>query len=106
MLLRRILGWLLTLGALAIAAAELYAWRGQGSYHIIAIGELWYRGSPSSLNLVQAAVQRHLDPALWDDVLRPILLLPAWAVLGVPGVLLLLLRRRRPRRPRQPSALS
>ena len=98
MLFRRILGWLLVLGALAIAAAELYAWSGQSDYHIIAAGELWYKGSPNSLNLVQAVVQRRLHPALWDDVLRPILLLPAWAVLAVPGFLLLFSARRRRRR--------
>ena len=106
MLFARILGWILTLGALAIGAAELYAWRGEGDYHIVAFGELWYGISPGSLNLVQAGVQRHFNPALWDDALRPILLLPAWAVLGVPGVLLLLLVRRRARRLRQPSGLS
>lgn len=95
---RRTLGWLLVLGALAIAVMELLAWRGEGGYHIIAAGELWYKASPSSLNLVQAVVQRDLHPALWDDALRPLLLSPAWAVLAVPGFLLLLSGRRRRRR--------
>lgn len=102
---RRTFGWLLVLGALAIGAAELRAWSGDGGTHIIAAGELWFKVSPNSLNLVQAVVQRHLHPALWDDVMRPLLLLPAWAVLAalgvllaVPGVLLLLSGRRRRRR--------
>lgn len=102
---RRTFGWLLILGALAIAAVELRAWSGEGGYHVIAAGELWFKASPDSLNLVQAVVQRHLHPALWDDVMRPLLLSPAWAVLAalgvllaVPGILLLFSGRRRRRR--------
>ncbi len=102
---RRTFGWLLVLGALAIAAVELRVWSGEDGYRLVAAGDLWYKASPSSLNLVQAVVQRHLHPALWDDVMRPLLLSPAWAVLAalgvllaVPGVLLLLSGRRRRRR--------
>lgn len=95
---RRTFGWVLILGALAIAAVELRAWSGEGGYHVIAAGEFWFKASPDSLNLVQAVVQRHLHPALWDDVMRPLLLLPAWAVLAVPGLLLLFFGRRRRRR--------
>ena len=43
--------------------------------------------SAASLNLVQAVVQRYLLPALWDPVLVTLLLLPAWIVVGVPGLL-------------------
>ena len=103
MVLRRILGilgWVLILAALFVAADETYRWLDLGSYHIIATGELWFRLSPGSLNLVQAIVQRHILPALWDDLLRPFLLLPAWLVLGLPGLLIVVLRRKRRRRKR------
>jgi len=95
-----ILGWVLILSALLVAADETYRWLDEGSYRIIATGKLWYDLSPSSLNLVQAVVQRHILPALWDDLVRPLLLLPAWLVLGLSGLLIVVLRRKRRRRKR------
>lgn len=100
----RTLGWLLILGALLIVANETYVWLDRGTYHIIAAGELWYRMSPGSLNFTQAIIQRYIHPALWDDILRPVLLAPAWLVLGAPGILLLIFgKRRKKRRRRHPS---
>jgi hypothetical protein len=72
-----------------------------GEYRIMALGEVWYRIDRASLNLVQAVVQRYVAPWLWEDVAQPLLLLPGWVVLGVPGLFLLLVcgfgrvRRRR-----------
>jgi hypothetical protein len=106
MVLGRILGWLLILAAFAVAASEAYAWLDQGSYHITAAGELWYRLSPKTFTLLEPAVQRHLYAPLWDYVFRPFFLLPAWLVLGVLGILFLLIFRRHPRKRRHSSSFG
>jgi hypothetical protein len=63
---------------------------GQG-LHLAAVGELWYRLSPGTLNLTQAVTQRYVLPELWDPVLLTVLLWPAFLVLAVPGLVLLAL---------------
>ena len=47
--------------------------------------------SRSSLNLVQAVVQRYISPFLWDPIIVTILLWWAFAVLMVLGLLILAL---------------
>jgi hypothetical protein len=64
----------------------------------IALGQLWYELSRSSLNLVQAVVQRYIHPFLWDPIIVSVLLSWAFAVLMILGVLLLaVFRKRAPR---------
>jgi len=46
----------------------------------LAAGQLWFALDTPSLNLFQAVVQRYLHPALWDNVIVPLLLRPAWEV--------------------------
>lgn len=65
-----------------------------------ALGEIWFRHSPGSLNLVQAVTERYLAVAVWDFLLFPLVQQPAVLVFAVPGLLLalaawLLARRRR-----------
>ncbi|PLX38690.1 MAG: hypothetical protein C0606_05415 [Hyphomicrobiales bacterium] len=55
------------------------------------LGEAWYALSPETLNLSQAAVERHVHPFLWDPIIQSVLLLPNWAVIGSLGFLLVLL---------------
>lgn len=54
------------------------------------LGTLWNSGSPGSLNLTQAVVQRYIHPALWTDVLIPVLLMPAVGVFTTVAVVALL----------------
>jgi hypothetical protein len=42
------------------------------------LGALIFRLDPPLLNTLQAGVQRRLAPWLWDSVLLPVLLQPAW----------------------------
>jgi hypothetical protein len=42
------------------------------------LGALVFRLDPPLLNTLQAGVQRRLAPWLWDSVLLPVLLQPAW----------------------------
>lgn len=54
------------------------------------LGNLWNNHAPGSLNLAQAVIQRYIHPALWTDVLIPVLLMPAVGVFTtVAGVALL-----------------
>lgn len=55
---------------------------------VTALGETWFTLSPSSLNQLQALVERNIHPILWDPVIQWILMLPNWAVIGALGFLL------------------
>ncbi len=94
----RIFGLLLLLGALGAAAWQFQFWAQTGRYVPVALGQMWFNLDPPSLNLVQAVIERYVWPPLWDPVLLTILRGPAWAVLGLPALILLILpmgRRRR-----------
>lgn len=90
MIIGRLLGWLVTAAALMAVGAEVIAALETGAYRGLTIGELWYLLDRDSLNLMQAVVQRHLLPLLWDGVVV-LLLQPAWIVCGVAGPVLVLL---------------
>ena len=92
----------LLLAALLCITYELSGWWQSGSWRTLTVGELWYGLDPGGLNLLQAVVQRHLSPALWDGPIVALLLRPAWLVFGLPALSVLLLgwlrRRFLPRR--------
>ena len=95
MSVRRLLGLsLLGLAVVFLGYDLVTGLSGAGLLGFNSLGDLWGRLSAASLNLVQAIVQRYLFPALWDPVLVTFLLLPAWLVFGVPGLLLTLSRRK------------
>jgi len=79
-----IIGRLLILSALAAAAAEVYGSVDRSAYHVIAASELLSQLSPGSL----AFLHNNLPPALWDNVLEPLLRFPVWLLLGAPGALM------------------
>ena len=56
------------------------------------LGELWNDINQASQQAFQHAVEG-LSPFLWNSVVKAILNQPAWAVLGIFGILLLLLFR-------------
>ncbi|HYB57678.1 MAG TPA: hypothetical protein VEK12_16045 [Alphaproteobacteria bacterium] len=92
-----IIGRLLILSALAVGAVEVYSSFDQNTYHVITASELLSRLSPRGLALLQYT----LPPALWSNVLEPVLRFPVWLLLGAPGLLLEYLHDiRRVRRPR------
>ena len=88
MIVGRIIGWLLILLAIAVAGHEAVMWLDGGTYRTLALGKLWFTIDAASLNITQAAVQRYLWAWLWDGVAVNLLLIPAWAFFGVPGLLL------------------
>ena len=91
MIVGRAVGWVLVLLALAIMGWAAWQWAVTDGFAGMAAGEVWYRRSAQSLNTFQAVVQRYVDPALWDELIQPILLWPApRALFAAAGVLLLL----------------
>jgi hypothetical protein len=94
----RALGWILCIAGLSVLVRDAVAWFETKTWMPIAVGQLWYTLDRSSLNLVQAVIQRYVSPVLWDRVLVPILLCWAFAVLIGLGAVILLLARKPPLR--------
>jgi hypothetical protein len=78
----------LVIAAIAVGA-EFVEWFHTGAWVSIAAGQFWYSLHAASLAAVHAFILRDLHPSLWDPVMTWILSRPAWAVTGVPGLLLL-----------------
>ncbi|MBI3701259.1 MAG: hypothetical protein HY242_12545 [Afipia sp.] len=56
------------------------------------LGELWNDINQASQQAAQRAIEG-VSPFLWNGVVKTILNQPAWAVLGIVGIILLLLFR-------------
>jgi hypothetical protein len=78
----RTLAWILLLLALLAAGHDGLSYLKTGSYAPTELGALWYAVDRGSLNLVQAVIERYIHPVLWQDVIFPLLVGPAWLVLG------------------------
>ena len=78
MIVGLIVGWTLVLGALATLAM----------YQFDALGAIWADIHANSLVGFGAVVEKSISPALWTEVLVPLLSQPAWLVLGAPGAAL------------------
>ena len=100
MIVWRIIGWVMFLAGLSVLARDLIAWFDSKIWAPVAVGQLWYEIDRSSLNLVQAVIQRYVSPFLWDRIIVNILLCWASALLIGLGAAVLLLTRtnRQPRR--------
>lgn len=87
---------ILALVALAAAVASgVYGLMAGGV--LISLGELWFKLSPGTLNLMQAVTQRYIAPAVWDPGIVWVLEKPAVAVFGLLALAFIvpvLLRRR------------
>ena len=95
MIVGRVIGWIVLLAGAAVLVRDGLVWIDTKHWAPIALGQLWYQLNRSSLNLVQAVVQRYIHPFLWDPIIVSLLLSSAFAVLMILGVLLLVLFRRR-----------
>ena len=95
----RLIGWIIFLSGLSVLVRDLLVWFDTKHWAPIALGQLWFDLNRSSLNLVQAVVQRYVHPYLWDPIIVTILLWWAFAVLMVLGLLILALSGRRTQAP-------
>jgi nitrate reductase gamma subunit len=75
---------------LALVLFGLGVWLWLAGYDVtLATGQVWYELHASSLNLIQAVVQRYLHPAIWEVAAVPILLRAFWELV-VGGFIVLL----------------
>jgi hypothetical protein len=112
MVVLRGLGWLLLAMAAAAIVHDGLVWWTEGSFHLLGLGDLWSHLDVRSLSDVQSAVQRHVSAALWNWIVRPILMIPALPAFLALGLVFLWLGNRSggdvdpgfaigPRRPRR-----
>jgi hypothetical protein len=95
MIFGRVIGWIILLAGAAVLVRDGLVWIDTKHWAPLVLGQLWYQLNRSSLNLVQAVVQRYVHPFLWDPIIVSILLSWAFAALMILGVLLLVLFRKR-----------
>ncbi len=93
MVVGRVIGWLLLVCTLAVLGRDLLASISEGNVAVVSLGELWFGISRSSLNTLQAGIERHVSVWLWDSVIFPMLKIWAFAYFLVPGLALVLLCR-------------
>lgn len=89
MVLFRALGWLLLALAVGAVVYDCLSWWSEGAFRLLALGDLWSRLDPGSLNAVQAGLQHTLSGVLWTALLLPILKIPAFPAFVIWGVLCL-----------------
>lgn len=89
----RLLGLLFLAGAVVAAVIDGARMIADSRFFLTPLGQTWFQINAPSLNITQAAIERHVNPLLWDPVLLNLLLLPTTLVLGVLAVLFLLLGR-------------
>ena len=99
MVFGRMIGWICAALAILLLGGDVLGAISSGSFAPRPLGLVLYQLLGPNLNLAQAIVQRYLHPAIWDSGIQPVLLVPAFIVLGlVAAVLLVLFRKRPPRR--------
>jgi hypothetical protein len=104
MIIGRIISWLiLATGVGLLAWAVIPVFRGE-PFAPEATGKIWSEVHQDSLLLLQPAIERHIAPWLWSDIVQPVLVAPAYLVLIILGILLtLIFRKRRKKQLRQTS---
>lgn len=84
-----LLGCLFLVVAFVAAAAELLVRTDDRSLGIVAAYDLLYTLYPADLILSRIFIQKNIHPFLWDPIMVSFLRLPAWLIIGIPGVILL-----------------
>lgn len=73
------LAGLFALALLGLMSAAIF----EGISPLGPVGRLWFHVDVTSLNAAQVVFERYLWPPLWQDILFPVLMLPAPALLLV-----------------------
>ena len=85
----RLFGWLLVAASVVLLGRDVVRWIEGRGFGPAPLGQVWFEIDRFSLNLSQAVVERYVASWLWQDVVAPLLLMPAWAVPAVAGAALL-----------------
>jgi hypothetical protein len=94
MIIGRFFGWVFLVCGLLVLARDCWASYDARTWAPIALGQLWYDISRSSLVLAQAGIQRYVSVRAWD-VIDQMLSVWACAALLLIGIGLLIAFRRR-----------
>ena len=73
---------------IGILALDLIQYIESNSYKPVSVGRLWFEIDSDSLQLLQPAIERHVDPALWSNLILPFLETPSFIVFALIGVIL------------------
>ena len=104
MIVLRIIAWLLIAGAVFAVGLDALAFLETGEYVPIPLGQVWATLHRDSLLLIEPGIVRHIHPAVWEDIVFPLLQAPAWLVGAGAGIVLgVAARSRTPRRRRRPE---
>ena len=98
-LIGRIMGVALLSGALIAIAVEALGWWRNDVWEIVTLGGAWVSVNANSLVGLGAFVEKSISPWLWIEIMVPLLTLPLWLVLCLPGVVLVIATRRKRRMP-------
>lgn len=83
-----IAGFVLLIAAFIAAAAEMAALALSNSVTYVSAHTTLTALLPTYFGAVEAFVTQQIHPFLWEPVIRTILILPGWFLLGLPGVFL------------------
>jgi hypothetical protein len=98
MFVLRLLGsWLLIVSIVALVADLTRSLAVGGGFVFTSLGRQWFELDRSSLNGLQAGLERYVHPLAWDPVATFVLETPTWVVFATIGLLLFLAGRRRQR---------
>lgn len=90
----RLFGWLFAVIAICAVGYDLAKSLANGTLEMTPLGVAWHHISPSTLNALQAGIQRNVSPELWEDAIVPFLYVPGWLTFGIMSYIVLLLTRR------------
>lgn len=89
---------MLLLAAITALAMEAYGWWQSGAWQFNTLGAAWASIHANSLVGLGAFIEKSVSPWLWVEIMVPLLTLPLWLYLILPGVPLIYIGRRRRRR--------
>ncbi|MBT4588243.1 MAG: hypothetical protein HN884_06900 [Rhodospirillaceae bacterium] len=82
----KIIGWMLLALAIGFAAVETGAQGVAKQYGIMSAYTVLHTLVPGELVQTRIFIEKSLHPVLWDPIIRSLLWLPGWLLLGMPGV--------------------
>ena len=95
MIVGRFFGWVFLVCGVLVLVRDFWASAKLGTWSSIALGQLWYDLSRTSLIMTQAGIQRYVSARAWDviDQMLAIWAFVAFILIGI-GLLVAFHRRR------------